>query len=309
MKYLWMFMVASLLWLRAAEPSLTTELDRGEAYLGDAVELRIGIRHDQGWTFEQTALPDTLGDAKVLDFQWVEPAGAAGGETSVLELRARLAFYKLGPQEVPPITIQALGSDGSFREFQSDPLNIEILSMLEDNETELAEGKDQIGMKEPPLWLYILILVVVITAIVFLVIAKLTPKRQAPAVKSEPLLPPYEEAQANLAALTNGSLLKEGRVKDFYVALNHIVRRYYARLYNIQAEEMTSFEMEDWIRFSDHTPTELLVLNREFQELCDRVKFAKYDPMESETKDLVNGAYQIVELLKPRQEVSDVAPR
>lgn len=96
-------------------------------------------------------------------------------------------------------------------------------------------------------------------------------------------------------------------MKAFYVEINQIIRRYYARLNGIPAEEMTTFELADWFEFHGFESA-FRQLNDQFHDLCDRVKYAKYDPEEGEHNEVVNWAHQLLDQLKPQEkEVTSVA--
>ncbi len=292
----------------AEDPQITTELANREAFLGDAVPFSIKITHEEGWQFEPVVLSDPLGDASILSQTWSEPARLETTDLYVAEMKAKLAWYRFGEFKTPAITIKAKAPDGSEQTFTTPELSIEIMNMLPEEDQELAPGKDQVAMQVPPLWPFILAGVLLLALIIGIVAYFLIFRKKDAPEKVVPLVPPYREAIDRLRELTHGSLLKEGQFKAFHVAINQIIRHYYHRLYHINAEEMTSFEVEDWIMSQKHLPEGFLDLNRDFQDLCDRVKYAKHDPLEAENKQVVNQAYQLVELLKPQEEeVGNVA--
>jgi len=296
----------------AGEPSLTAELATRNAFLGDPVELNVRIQHDPTYQVLTPQPGKTLGDATVLGLELV-PAGTGAEKRSHTLLRLKLAWYRLGAFKVPPLNIQLEGSGLAPITLSTPELNIEIVNMLTEEDQAAAPPKEQVALPIPsllPVVLGGLVLLALIVGGIMLWLRR--DKVQAPPPPKPPK-PPYDEA---IEALRNcGSHLKEGHVKEFYVAVNLIVRRYYARLFHVHAEEMTSFEVEAWLE--DHAarlPGELFYLNRAFQEPCDRVKFAKHDPVEAENKETLNRAYQIVELLKPapvqgvaKKEDADVA--
>lgn len=302
---LWVLLSMAVL---ADEPQITTELANREAFLGDAVAFNIKITHEEGWKFEALELGESLGKASVLSQQWLDSAKLETAEIYVAELKAKLAWYRTGEFKAPAVTLRATAPDGSEQTFTTPELTIEIMYMLDEEDQELAPGKDQIAKTVPSLLPILAAAGLLLALIIGSVIFYLAMRKKKVVEKVVPLTPPYPEAIDRLRELTHGSLLKEGHYKAFHVAINQIIRHYYARLYAINAEEMTSFEVEDWIMQQSHLPEGFLDLNRSFQEQCDLVKFAKHDPVEAENKQVVNQAYQLVELLKPREEeVSHVA--
>lgn len=287
------------------EPRVAAELGNRSAYLGDPVDLVIRVQFDDRWRFETLPLAEKLGEATVLQQEWMRPEKEEGASLNQWELRVQIAWYRLGEKSVPPIELTGTRTDGTRQTFTTPELYLEIVKMLDDEDEKIAPAKAQVDMNPPPIWPFMAGGLLLLALVVALIVYFLAKRKKAPAEKLAPLLPPDEEALARLHELTHGGLLKQGRVKEFYVSINLIIRHYYGRLWNIQAEEMTSLETEAWLDEKVGLPAEFSLVNRSFQELCDRVKFAKHDPMESENKEAVNGAYQIISLLKPRPREDD----
>lgn len=287
-------------------PSLTVELEPEKAFVGDVLTYTVTFGASEGWLVEETSLPERLGKATVLKQGWhrlqEDPSVPARQQ-----LKVELAFFELGDQEVPKQTFVAKGPDGEAVELVAPALPMEIEALLKDADQTLADNKGQANMDVPFFWLLLiagLALLVLLILLGFYLYIRWKKPKPKPVI---PPKPPYEEALGRLGELTSSSLLKEGRVKEFYVAIHQVLRHYVHRLFDIQAEEMTSFEFEEWLEGEAGVPGPTKDLFLAFQELCDRVKFAKYEPIETETKDLVNHAYQIVESLRHvRQEVADV---
>lgn len=298
----WLLIVAAL---SAADPEIKTETAMREAYLGDPVTVAITFTFQTSdWTsFKlKDAMPEKLGDATVLSHQVEAPQVEPDSPNAKQVIVARLAWYALGETEVPALDLVGIAADGSEQAFTSDALTLEIIPMLTETDQEPAPGKGMVQLEGPPLWPWILAAVLLLALAGFL-FWKLTRREKGEKpVPPKPLKPPYDEALEALEKLTHGSLLKEGRVKDFYVEVNRIVRRYYARLFQIHAEEMTSFELEVYFEQAPTLPAGLIEVNNAFQEACDHVKFAKHDPVEAENQETVNRAYQIVEMLRPKPE-------
>lgn len=302
--------------LTAGDPDLTVKLGAKKATVGDTIDMRVQLSHDGTWIFDQTLPEEKLGDAVILEGTWQDIPPTADQPAHLLVLQLKLAFYDYGEFVIPELALAGRQGDaGEPRTFYTPEQVVQIESVLaNENDQKLADDRSNLEKRVSPVLLILagLALLLVLALAAWLFYRWRQPK---PVVaKPEPLLPPFDEAMQNLQTLTSGSLLKEGRVKDFYVEINHIIRRYYSRLYRIHAEEMTSFELEQWLEDQKHISAEIIGLNRAFQEQCDAVKFAKYDPNESENKENVNRAYQIVEQLKPatqpaapNQEVDHVA--
>ena len=115
--------------------------------------------------------------------------------------------------------------------------------------------------------------------------------------KVEPALPPHAVALAELYALKGSSLLPEGRIKEYYVQVSEIIRRYIEGRYFIVALELTTFELIEKLRRAD-VETEIVQIIHDFLDRCDLVKFAKHAPNESESVEVWERAFDIVERTK-----------
>ena len=115
--------------------------------------------------------------------------------------------------------------------------------------------------------------------------------------KIKPPHPPHEIALQELTALKGSSLLQEGKVKEFYIRISEVIRRYVEGRYFIVAMELTTFELIENLERSEISAEEISMF-QEFLSTCDLVKFAKYTP--TSAKNLVNldKAFEIVECTK-----------
>lgn len=89
---------------------------------------------------------------------------------------------------------------------------------------------------------------------------------------------PRERAMRELERLLRMDLVKQNKIKEFYLELTMIVRRYIERRHDIRAPEQTTEEflvaVRDDSRFSDTVVDKLRI----FLEAADLVKFAAYRP-------------------------------
>jgi len=285
----------------AIEPQITTEVSDRECLLGDPIEFKVRITYEDGWTFDQKKLDQTFGEATVLNQSWAGPTVDKDLKLNTVTFTANLAFYKLGEYRIPKLEMTAQRADGSLETFSTPELGIKVVPLLAEDDERMAPGKGQMSLALPALWPYLAGAAVLLALLLWLVIYFIRRRGRQPL--AAPVIPPkpaYEEAIERLHDLTYSSLLKEGRYKEFYVRVSLIIRHYYRRLFQIPAEEMTSFELEEWFLDAAGLPDGFVDANRSFSERCDWVKYAKHDPVEAENKAVVNNAYQIAELLKPK---------
>src|SRR5262249_30063893 len=104
-----------------------------------------------------------------------------------------------------------------------------------------------------------------------------------------------------LGALLASGLLEKGRVKEFYIELAEILKRYLGARFGVDTFERTSAEILETLR-GVRLPVKSLTLCGQLFEACDRVKFAKYLPDAAETRSTVERGYQLVDETRPREE-------
>jgi PBP1b-binding outer membrane lipoprotein LpoB len=89
---------------------------------------------------------------------------------------------------------------------------------------------------------------------------------------------PKERAMRELSKLLSKRLVAKNKVKDFYLELTMIVRRYIERSHGVRAPEQTTEEFLEAVarnKMFDSTTVEVL---KEFLESADLVKFAGFKP-------------------------------
>ncbi len=101
---------------------------------------------------------------------------------------------------------------------------------------------------------------------------------------------PRERALRELDRLLAGGLLDHDRIKDFYVELTMVVRRYIERQYAVRAPEQTTDEFLADISRRNLFPSATTNRLQAFLEAADRVKFAAFVPDSTATRDMVETA-------------------
>ncbi len=144
------------------------------------------------------------------------------------------------------------------------------------------------------LWLKILC-GVIIALLAFFLIRYLGKRyaRRKDALRSLPKSA-YTVAMEALAALQAKGLEAAGRVKEFYIELSDIVRRYLESRFSLRAPEMTTEEVLYSLRESGELTGAQKNLLKEFLQRCDLVKFAKYGPTQQEAEESFNAAERLV---------------
>jgi hypothetical protein len=115
------------------------------------------------------------------------------------------------------------------------------------------------------------------------------------AVSLPPPIPAHLRAKQKLA----GALARIGEPKTFCILVSDTVRSYLEERFNFRAPERTTEEFLRELRDTNLlSPDQKESLGR-FLESCDLVKFAKYEPGETELRELHRAALTLVEETEP----------
>lgn len=120
-------------------------------------------------------------------------------------------------------------------------------------------------------------------------------------------IPPFDLAKQRLKELDSRKLLKQNRIKLYYVELTDIVRSFIERELNIPALESTTDELIETITdFNSSSnlniPKETLLRLQELLKEADLVKFAKSKPLLNEIELHRNDAEKIIDKMHPTKE-------
>ncbi|MCA1810259.1 MAG: hypothetical protein LC725_12570, partial [Lentisphaerae bacterium] len=106
---------------------------------------------------------------------------------------------------------------------------------------------------------------------------------------------PRARALYELQRLMSAGLPGSGKVKDFFVELTMIVRRYIERAHAIRAPEQTTEEFLAGVAGDTRFREEVLEKLREFLKAADLVKFAAWHPEDAAIERAVSTARDYIE--------------
>lgn len=101
---------------------------------------------------------------------------------------------------------------------------------------------------------------------------------------------PKERALEELKDLLRKKLIEKHLIKDFYVELTMVVRRYIERQHHVRAPEQTTEEFLTAITANSEFSPEVIKRLREFLKEADLVKFATYTPNQSSNNAAIETA-------------------
>lgn len=118
-------------------------------------------------------------------------------------------------------------------------------------------------------------------------------KSLLPFKKEEPKLHPHLQAIRELDGIKQQKLWQQGRNKEFYTLVTETLRRYMFERFSVNAMEMTSGEILDFIKKQTEADSAYDNL-KQILQLSDLVKFAKMHPLPDENDLSMMNAYLFV---------------
>lgn len=227
---------------------------------------------------EIPSLDDRL-EGFVLSGSFDTEPGERRGKTT-WERHARLTPTVSSTYRIAPMAIKVTDRSRNpiaVEWFATRPVTLEAVSPVEG-----APG-DEIKAVIDPLWIYppfktVALWFIAGLAAVALIAAAVWGLKQVHREVVLRRMSPRERAMRELERLMRMDLVKQDKIKEFYLELTMIVRRYIERRHDIRAPEQTTEEFLDAVsddsRFSDVVVKKL----RSFLEAADLVKFAAHRP-------------------------------
>lgn len=257
-----------------------------QARLSDQLEMRLAIEFETGVEVAKVPFGESLSEFEIRSFdespdRLVPSEDRGKAERRMLEQSYMLEPTHAGELSVAPVTIKFTDNrpigDGKEHELQTDPVTVSITTMLGDAAPSLADLRPP---AEPVaastasrwwMWLFLLLLLPLLIWLAWRLLRK-TNAREPTVVVS-----PREWALQELRTLRESGLAQRD-VKQYYVTLTSIVRRYIERTTGIRAAEQTTEEFLREVTRRDDFPMEEKTSLQSFLESADLVKFAAQEP-------------------------------
>jgi hypothetical protein len=299
--------------VHAQDSDLTGELSLSllEANVGDAIEVRWRLVGGPEREPAMQPLGTELGEFNVLHQQW--EVGEPEGDYSSWVWIATVAAYSTGPVEFPALQIAAISSEQPG--WESLPLTVEMISVLDEasgeEELEIADLKQPASLE--PNWTPALIALSIVALIALIALAAWwLHRRYAARLAAVPMVddpfartPPHEWAFAELQNLLSERLAEQGELERFYAQLAWILKRYLGGRYRVDLLEQTTDEVRPALDQAG-IPSAASPRVGSILAECDRVKFAKAFPSDSERKQIVERVYAVIDQTKPALESTDL---
>jgi hypothetical protein len=270
--------------------TLTMTLTPGSVTLNRDIILSIKLDHPESVGVNLPPLADRLQGLLAASSYDRESAPAADGRVT------RERVFKLTPlvgQEyrIAPMAVafrNAVGN-GETAWFATPAITLPVNAVMDTPVDESLRGavhpvRIYPSLKELSGYTAVLVLVAVLMALAIYLAGRI--KRQIRILR----MSPRERALHELEQLLARKLVESGRVKDFYVELTMIVRRYIERRHRVRAPEQTTQEFLRAVSSDPRFAPQVVERLKQFLEAADLVKFAAWTPDSGAVENAVSSA-------------------
>jgi hypothetical protein len=150
-----------------------------------------------------------------------------------------------------------------------------------------------LSIANPWFWFWLVVILLAIAALIYYFIRRA--RRKAAEVPPPPRIPPHVRARR----LLEEALAFLAEPKEFTTRVSSALRQYLEERFEFRAPERTTEEFVYDLRKTTLVTADQKQRLAEFLEACDLIKFAKYEPTETELKQLRDAALRIVNETEP----------
>lgn len=273
------------------------ELSPGSPQLSDEPQLTVIVTAAEGVDVTMPPFGRAMGEFLIRDFY--EPPPQTSNGNQVLRQVYTLEPQSAGTLLLRPMTVTFLDNrpdgDGQSHEVTTEPLKVEVSTMFGEGVPSLLDlqpAERPVPLPEPvnwQVWAWLAGGGMVLLALLWFAARRL--KKERPVMVRSPQELATEELNELLASGLSGT-----DVKEFFVQLTGVVRRYIERSTGVRAPEQTT---EEFLRevstttlFSETDRSRLTG----FLESADLVKFAGFRPEADAIADSTERARQFINL-------------
>ncbi|RMF60632.1 MAG: hypothetical protein D6743_14665 [Calditrichaeota bacterium] len=280
--------------------SIDSHVDKSSITIGDLITYSVVVTRSPDVQVEMPELGANLGSFEIRDYQVHEPQKQDG--QVVEQVDYVISTFDVGEFEIPPLTFYyTLPGDSTRHQLKTRKIDIVVESMKPSKAGDIRDIKAPLDLprdyRKLIIWGSIGFATLVLGLLAFYIWRRRRAGKGLLPEKVEPPRPAHEVALEALTALQNSELLAEGKVKEFYIRISEIIRKYIEGRYFIVALELTTFELTQALREAEIEPEDIERIH-DFLAACDLVKFAKYVPTAQENQAVLEDAFAIVERTK-----------
>jgi hypothetical protein len=272
--------------------------------LGDAITLILEVAAESGVTVDMPSFGEALGRFQIVQYV---PREDIRGNTWIATQTYTLQAPMSGKQRIPPLRIEFVDERpgqtgaGGAQEILTDEIPLHVASVLPEGTVaaQLGAPREALSVHGRSLlgniWLWLAL------ALALAVGAALGVRAWREKARVRRRVSAYDVAMTRLARLEGRGLPEPEHADAWYVELSSIIRRYLEDRYSLRAPELTTEEFLHVARGSGYLSHEHRTLLSEFLIGCDRVKFARYEPRDEESRQALEAARSFLDDTRVQQ--------
>ena len=275
------------------------EVDKASFTIGEKVEYQVSVIHDPAIQITSQVPPPS---ADIFQIKEAHDFSEKQDKQIVEGRRFIFTTYELGEYILDPVTIRYRAPAGEEKSIQTNKLYLTVRSVDSSGKpmTDIRDAKGVLTLARQWGWLWILLLILLLGGGGIFFLWLRSQNRALPrADTEEQALSLEDQTLLRLNRLFDSDLLKKGKVKEYFLELSEILRRYFEKRFEILAVESTTAEVLKDLNKKE-IPSALLEKVREALETADLVKFAKWKPTPVEILKTNQLAKTIVEEARPQ---------
>jgi len=274
---------------------LTVEVEPAPARLSDEPTMTVTIDYLKGVTVDKPVFGEALGEFRIAEVR--QPLPQVKGDREIVRQILALQPTRTGRLTIFPIGVTFTDSrpdgDGRQHTVECKEIAVEVTSVVQSEDPSLDELHKAAEPVELPRNLTLLLFCMANVLLLIGAAAGFWIWRRRE--RASDFVPPTarELAYRELQQLIESGLAARD-VKQFYVELTGIVRRYIERTTSIRAPEQTTEEFLREISRRQTFPPEESGRLKHFLEAADLVKFAAHRPRQEDVDDSIQRAKDFI---------------
>jgi hypothetical protein len=287
-------------WSQDAPITLSSSVDKSRIHIGDLITYTITVSHDPDIEVQMPGLGENLGGFEIRDYTVHDPKKEKGRVLSQWDYI--ISTFLTGEFEIPPIGLQyTMPGDTIPRALATEKIKIVVESVKPSEAGDIRDIKPPVEIPRKLWhtlrWVVLGVGLALSAILVYYLYKRKKAGKSLLPVREIPLRPPHEIAYEALDLLHDSDLLENGQIKQFYIEISEIIRRYIEGRYFIIAFEMTTAEVLENLS-AEVVPDDEYNRFQRFLDQCDLVKFAKVIPSDEDHELIMKMAYEIVDCTK-----------
>lgn len=248
----------------------TATVSRANVSVGERFAVVVKVEGPAGttWTF-----PERIADEHS---ELTTATPAPGEQPPPGSHRYDAAVFGLEDVSVPSIAVHYRLADGRDGDVKTAPVPLHIVSLLPKDQADpkLADVRPPVSLPAGVAFWVALVAGIGLIAAAVVAVVRRRHRPSEVAAAPVPEVAPDVEARAALDALAAAGMLDRGELREFYIELAEIAKRYLERRLDASVLEMTTSEMHAFLR--DHPRAHRhAVTMRDLAGAADHVKFAR----------------------------------